>query len=185
MRQFSQRGDVGDVAQRVADRLREDGLGAVVDQRFESGHVAGVGEARGDAVLRQRVRKQVVGAAVQRAGRHDVVARFGDGHDGVGHGRLARGQRQRRDTAFQGRHALLQHVGRGVHDAGIDVARHLQVEQVGAVLRIVESVSHGLIDGHRHGARRRIRAVAAMHGHGFQTPVGLLRFSHLSLQKCR
>ncbi|KAG1532866.1 hypothetical protein G6F50_016067 [Rhizopus delemar] len=39
---LGQRGDVGDVAQRVADRFREDGLGAVIDLRFKSGQIAGV-----------------------------------------------------------------------------------------------------------------------------------------------
>ncbi|KAG0922636.1 hypothetical protein G6F31_019838 [Rhizopus arrhizus] len=149
------------------------------------GQIAGVGKARGDAVLGQRVCEQVVGAAVQRAGRDDVVARFGNRQDGVGDRGLARGQRQRGDAAFQRRHALLQHVGRGVHDAGIDVARHLQIEQVGAMLRIVERVGNRLIDGHGNGARRRIGAVAAMHGNGFQAPIGLLRFSHVSLQEMR
>ena len=49
----------------------------LVDQRLEALRVAVVGEARLDAVLRQRVRKQVVGAAVQRAAGDDVVAGLG------------------------------------------------------------------------------------------------------------
>ena len=48
---------------------------SVVDQGREVLGPVGVGEARLDAVLRQRVREQVVGAAVERSRRDDVVAR--------------------------------------------------------------------------------------------------------------
>ena len=67
--------DVDDVELRVADRLGEHEARLVVGQlgRPTSGSV-GVGEPHLDAVLRQRVREQVVGAAVQRRDRDDVVA---------------------------------------------------------------------------------------------------------------
>ena len=83
--------DVGHVAGRVAQRFDEHGLGPVVDQLFEAGRVAVVGKTRGDAELRQRVREQVVGAAIQCRAADDVVTGFSDGLDGVGHGRLTRG----------------------------------------------------------------------------------------------
>ena len=164
-------GDVGDVAGRVADGLHVHGLGALVDQLGEAGRVAVVGKAGLDAVLRQRVREQVVGAAVQCRAADDVVAHLGDGLQRVQDGRLAAGHRQRADAAFQRRHALFQHVGGGVRDAGVDVARHLQVEQVGAVLRAVEGVSHGLVDRHRHRLGGRVRRVAGVHGLGFKLPL--------------
>jgi hypothetical protein len=81
----------------------------------------------------------------------DVVAGLGNGQHRISDRRLARSQRQRRDAAFQRGHALFQHVLRGVHDARVDVARHLQVEQVGAVLRAVEGVGHRLVQRHGHG----------------------------------
>ena len=67
--------EVDDVHARVADRLGEHQPGLVVDERRELRRVVGVGEAHLDAVLRQRVGEQVVGPAVERRDRDDVVAR--------------------------------------------------------------------------------------------------------------
>ncbi|MNS80873.1 hypothetical protein D3C72_1145700 [compost metagenome] len=175
MRDLGDRGNVGDVAARVADRLDEHGLGARIDQGCERRRVGRIGETRLDAVLRQCVRQQIEAAAVQRAGGDDVVAGLGNGLDRIGDRRLPRGQCQRADAPFQCRHALLQHVGGGVHDARIDVARYLQVEQVRSVLGVIECVGHGLVDRHRHRAGGRVGAVAAVHGQGFQLP---LRIAH-------
>jgi hypothetical protein len=71
------------------------------------------------------------------------------------------------DAAFQFGHALFQHVGGRVHDARVDVAGDLEVEQVGAVPRVVEGVGCGLVDRHRDGLGGRVGTVAAMHGDGF------------------
>mmetsp|Transcript_5968 Transcript_5968/g.23715 ORF Transcript_5968/g.23715 Transcript_5968/m.23715 type:complete len:341 (+) Transcript_5968:5957-6979(+) len=163
--------DVGHIALRVAERLDEDGLGLVVDQRGEAVGLAVVGELGADAVLRQRVREQVVGAAIERAGRDDVVARLGQGQDGIGDRRLARGHGQRTDAAFQRREALLQHIVGRVHDAAVDVAGHLQVEQVGAMLGAVEGIGHGLVDRHGDRLGGRVRRVAAVHRQGLEAPV--------------
>ena len=75
--------------------------------------------------------------------------------------------------ALQRRHPLLEHVGGRVHDPGVDVSRHLEVEQVRAVLGVVEGVGDGLVDRHRHRAGGRVRGVAAVHGDGFGLPVGI------------
>lgn len=173
VRDVRQRGDIGDVAARVADRLGEDGLGAVVDQRVERGGVARIGEAGGDAGLRQRVREEVVGATVQRARLDDVVAALGDGLNGVGDGGLSGGQRERPDAAFERGHALFQHVLRRVHDACVDVARDFQVEQVCAVLRVVERTGHRLVNGHGDGAGGDVGTVAAVDGDGVEVPGGV------------
>jgi hypothetical protein len=74
---------------------------------------------------------------------------------------------KRGDAAFQFRHALFQHVGGRVHDPRVDVAGDLEVEQVGAVLGVVEGVGCGLVDRHRDGLGGRVGTVAAMHGDGF------------------
>ena len=60
--------------------------------------------------------------------------------------------RQRRRTAFQCGNALFEHGGRGIGDAGVDVAERLQAEQRGGVVGVVEHERRGLID------RRRARA---------------------------
>ena len=163
--------DVGDVARRVAERLDVDRLGVGVDQRLEAFGRAVVGKARRDAVLRQGVGEQVVGAAVQRAARDDVVAGLGDGLDRIGHRRLARGHRECRDAAFERRHALFEHRLGRVHDPGVDVAGHLQVEQVGAMLGAVERVRGGLVDRHGHRMRGGLGRVTGVHGLGFKAPL--------------
>jgi hypothetical protein len=148
--------EVGDIAQRVADGFAEDSLGLAVDQLLEGVRIAVVGEADLDAVLRQGVGEQVVGAAVQRARRDDVVAGLGNGLDRGGDRGHAGGKGQRGNAAFHRRDALFQHVLRRVHDAGVDVAGNLQVEQVGAVLGAVEGVGGGLVDRHRDGLGGRV-----------------------------
>jgi hypothetical protein len=79
----------------------------------------------------------------------------------------AGGYRQRADAAFHGRDALFEHGGGGVHDPGVDVARHLQIEQIGAVLSVVEGVGGGLIDGNGDGFGGGFRRIAAVDGDGF------------------
>ncbi len=64
--------------------------------------------------------------AIQRARRHDVIARLRNRRQREELRRLPARRRQRRHAIFQRRHALLQHVSRRVHDARIDVAELLQ-----------------------------------------------------------
>ena len=101
--------------------------------------------------LGQRVVEQVVGAAIERSGGNDLVARRRQRDDDEGFGGLSGGQRQPGDSAFERGDALLEDVGRRVHDAGVDVAELLQGEESRGVVGIVEHVGRGLVD--RHGAR--------------------------------
>jgi hypothetical protein len=94
--------------------------------------------------------------------------------DRVGHGGLPRGQGECGDTAFERGQALFQHILGRVHDARIDVALNLQVEQVGSVLGIVESEGHGLVDRHGHSARGRVGIIAAVDGDGFEFPLRIV-----------
>ena len=80
-------------------------------------------------------------------------------------------QCERTDATFERRDALLQHIGGRVHDAGVDVARHLQVEQVRAMLGVIEGVGHGLVDRHRHRAGGGVRPITAMHRDGLRAPL--------------
>ncbi len=167
VRGFGQGGEIDDIARRVADGFAEHRLGATVDQRFQGCDVIVGGETHLDALARQGVGKQVVGAAIELGHRDDVVAHFGDGLDGVGDRCHARGYGQCSHAAFKRCDALFEHVGGGIHDARVDVARHLQVEQVGAVLGVIEGVGGGLVDRHRHRPGGRVRAVASVDGEGF------------------
>ena len=167
MRHRCQRGDVRHVAQRVAHRFAEHRLGAVIDQPRKRGRVARVRKTRLDAHLREGVREQVVGAAIQGGGRHDVVARLGDGLDGITDGRHAAGHGQGADAALQRCDAGLQHAVGRIHDPAVDVAGHLQVEQVRAMLRVVERIGHRLVDRDCHRPGRGGGGVAAVNGNGF------------------
>ena len=160
--------DIGDVAERVADGFGIDGLGLVVDQLFERGRVAMVGKTHADAKLRQGVGKKVVCPAVERGRGNDVVARFGNRLDRVGDGSGAGSQGQRGDTPFQCGDAFLQHVLRRIHDACVDIAGHLEVEQIGAVLRAVEGVGGRLVNWDGDGLGGRIGAITAVDGEGFE-----------------
>jgi len=164
MRDFGEGGEVHHIAERVADGFAVNRFGALVDQRGGGLRVVGIDKLHIDAVLRQRVREQVVSAAVQRAGGDDVVARLGDGQDRIGDRRLSGCQRQRANAAFEGSDALLQHVGGRIHDARIDIALHLQIEEIRAVLGVVKGVTRRLIEWHGDRFGGRIGRIAGVNG---------------------
>ena len=85
-----------------------------------------------------------------------MIPRFHQRQDGRHLCRHSRCRGDRRATAFQGRHAFLEHGRRGVHQARIDVTEGLQIEQAGGVIGIVEDVGGRLVDGHRPGAGRGV-----------------------------
>ena len=133
-------------AARIADGFAKYRLGLAVDQAAHGVDIAIVGETRFDTETRQGMREQIVGAAVQGRGGDDVVADLRDRHQRVGDGRRTGGYRQRADPPSMAatRCSSTAVVG---FDPGVDVTRHLQVEQIGAVLSVVERVGRGLIDG--------------------------------------
>src|ERR1700679_51414 len=102
--------EVGDIALRITERLREQRLGLPTDQRLEGLRPPVVGEPYFDAILRQRVRKQIVSPAVQRAGGDDVVTRLSDRRDCIGRRGLPRCQGEGRKASFERSEALLEHV---------------------------------------------------------------------------
>ena len=160
------RRDVDDVELRVADRLGEDELRVLVGELRDGVGVVRVGQAHLDAVLRQRVREEVVGAAVELADGDDVVAGARDVQHRVGHGRLAGRGDDGADAALEVGEALLEHAPRRVHDPRVDVARDGEREEVGGVLRVVEDVRGRLVDRDRAGVGGRVRLLAAVKGDG-------------------
>jgi hypothetical protein len=110
-----------------------------------------------------------VGAAVERAGGDDVVARLHQAADGQELGGLSAGGGQRADTALQRRHALFEHGGGGVHDARVDVAEALQREELGGVRAVFKNERRRLVDGHGARAGGRIGLLAGMQGTGAET----------------
>ncbi len=125
---FGQNFKIGNVAQWITDRFAENSLGFVVDQLLESSRVTIIGKTYINAVLRQGVGKQIVSTAIQRGRRNDVIACFGNGHDGIGNGCHTGCYRQTGQTAFQLGYPLFQYVSRWIHDAGVDIAGHFQIE---------------------------------------------------------
>ena len=91
---------------------------------------------------------EVVGAAVEVVGSHDVVSCLCYVLQGIRDGGGTRGDCQAGHAALEGCHAVLQHALRGVGQTSVDVAGVAQSEAVGGVLRVVEHVRRGLIDGH-------------------------------------
>ncbi len=70
---------------------------------------------------------------------------------------------QRRYAAFEGRNALLKDVGRGVHDARVDVAELLQGEEPPGMVGIVKDIRGGLVNRHGAGARSGVGDLTGVH----------------------
>ena len=71
---------------------------------------------------------------------------------------------ERADAALERRDALLEHVGRRVHDPGVDVPELLEPEQAGRVGRVVEHVARRGVDRDGAGVRRRVGLLAGVEG---------------------
>jgi hypothetical protein len=143
--------DVRDVKGRVADGLYEDQARLLVDCGLDGGEVVHGREFRLYADVRQDGVELAEGAAVEVARRHDLVACPRDVRDREVDGRRAARKGLRRCAALERRDALCEHVVRGVHQAGVDVAELAQAEEVGPVLGVAEVVCRGAV--HRHGPR--------------------------------
>ncbi|MNL18749.1 hypothetical protein D3C87_1399070 [compost metagenome] len=157
---------IDDVARRVADALAVDRLGLVVDEGGDGFGAVILGKTHLDSETRQHVGEQGVGAAVELGGGDNVVAGGGQRLNGVGDGGRPRRDHQTGYAPLEGGHPLFQHVVGGVHDAGVDVARHRQVEQIRPVLGAVELVGHRLVDGHGHRLGGGIVGKAVVQGQG-------------------
>ena len=79
----------------------------------------------------------------------------------------ARSHRQSADAALHFYQTLFQHRRGGVHNARVNIARHLEVKQVGAVLRVVKGVGDGLVNGGDSGAACFFRLIACVNGESF------------------
>ena len=177
--------DVDDVELRVADALGVDGAGLVVDRGAQAVEIVSIDEADGDAEARQGVVEEVIGAAVERSGGDDFFAGRGEGGDGERFRRLAGGRGQARRAAFERRNALFENVGGGIHDAGVDIPEFLEREETAGVVRILEKIGRGLVDGDGARPRGGIRGLTGMDGKSGK--LELLGFGHdgLSFGYCK
>ena len=75
------------------------------------------------------------------------------------------------DAAVQRGHPLLEDVGGGIHQPGVDPAEFLQGEQVGGVFGALEDVAGGLMDRHRPRAGRGVGHLPGVQGQRSQLRV--------------
>ena len=110
--------------------------------------------------------KQSVSATIKRAGGDDIVARADNRLDGISNRRHTARDRQRANAALNRSEALLQNGGSRVHDAGVNIAGDIEIKKIGAVLRIIEGIAGGLINGNGDGAGGRVGTVSGVNGKG-------------------
>ena len=115
-----------------------------------------VGEPGADAEPGKVDAQERLRSPVEARARDDVLALFGQGRKRDHLGRQAGGHEHGPDSAFEGGDALLDDVCRGVRDSRVNVARLFEGEQPGGVIRALENIRRGLIDGDRPRARDRV-----------------------------
>ena len=153
----------------IADRLHIKRLGIFIDGAAETFRIVPVDELDTDAEPRQRHLELIVGAAIKVAGGNDVVAGLGNGLDGEELRGLAGGDGEGGHTTFERGDPFFEDVRSGIHDPRINVAKLLQSEEAGAVIRILEGVGGGLINRHGAGVGAGGRFLAGVNLQGFET----------------
>ena len=120
------------------------------------------------------MREEVVRAAIDGLLRDDVIARMGKPLERRRDRRRPRGERECRRAALKCCDALFKHILRRVHEPPVNIARILECEAVGGVLRIVEYIGCRLVDRHRTRVRDGIRLLLSdTHLQGFKMIVFL------------
>ncbi len=147
---------IGYVESWIADGLHVHCLCRLVDRSRERRRVVSVHEARRDPEPREGVLEEGEGAAVERRRGDDGITRLREIEERERLRRLPARRRDRRHSALEIGDPLLEGVGGGIHDAGVDVSELLEAEQAGGVLRAVEDVTRGGVDGDGAGVRRRV-----------------------------
>ena len=165
-------GGVQHIQARVANRFAKKQLGIGPHRRAPAVQIARFDERGVDPEAAHRVVQQVLRAAIERGGCHDMAARAHQRGNAQVQGGLAAGHADGTDTAFQRRDALLEHCIGRVADARIDMARPLQIEERG---RMVARLKHkGCGEVNRHGAcAGGVWRGACMQGEGVESGVGV------------
>ena len=166
--------NINDIDGGIADRFAIHQFGAAVGIGSNFFGFGRIDKAYFYALARQAVGKEIVSAAVERFGCDDVVACFNQGLNGIGNCRHTAGDSQCGDTAFQTGNAFFQNGSGRIHHTGVDIARYIKVEQVCAVLRVVESVGSGLVNGDSSGFGSWFGLIACMQSNGFPFHLNIL-----------
>ena len=91
---------------------------------------------------------EVVRTAIEVVCCYDMVAILYDVLQGIGNGSSTRGYGKTCNTTFEGCDTILKHTLGGVRQTTVDITGITQSETVGGVLRVVEHIAGGLVDGH-------------------------------------
>ena len=153
--------DVRDIGVRVAEGLEVDCLGVRANCILDLIELVRIDKGGLDAELLQRVREEVVGAAVDGLLCDNVVARLRECLEGVGNCRRTGCDRECRGAALKRCDSLLKDILRGVRKSAVDVAGVSQTEAVCRMLRVAEHVRSGLVNRNRSRIGRRIWALLA------------------------
>lgn len=81
--------------------------------------------------------KKIIGSTVQLAGTDNIISGFDQSLNSVGYCRHAGSHGQSTNAPLDRSQPLFQHRCCGIHDASINISRHVEIEQVCTMLRIV------------------------------------------------
>ena len=140
--------DVEDIGVGVAEGLGIYNFCVWLYGCFYGSEVVDANDGVGDALRGEGVGDEVVGSAIEVVGSYDVVPGLNDVLECIGDGRCSAGHGQSCYAPLECCHAILEDALRGVGEAAVDVAGIAQTEAVGSVLRVVEHIARGLVDGH-------------------------------------
>ena len=119
----------------ISQRLDKDCFGVFPDRRLKRAFLLRVRKGCGNtACQRKRVRKQIVGSAVNRLGGHNMFSRLRQSLEGVADRRRAGGNCKSRRAALQRCDTPLEHILRRIRQSAVNVAGVAESETVRRVL---------------------------------------------------
>jgi len=164
---------------RVTDGLDEDGLCLIVNRVFKSALFVRVYERCGDAVLRERVLEQIVGAAVDGLRGNDVVTCACEVEERIIDGCCTGSDAKRCHAALKGCNALLKCVHGGVRQTAVDVACICEREAGCCVCGVLEDEGSRLVDRHCAGIGSGVRVLlTCVQLDGFKMVVVIICIAH-------
>mmetsp|Transcript_3992 Transcript_3992/g.11349 ORF Transcript_3992/g.11349 Transcript_3992/m.11349 type:complete len:222 (-) Transcript_3992:353-1018(-) len=172
----------GDLKGGVADCFAKDGARVFVNRILDSLGVANVHKVGVDAELGKDVVELGISSTVEVASRHKVIPLLAQVDDRVEGGCGTGTQSKAGGTALHGGESLLQHIGRGIPDACVDVAKLFQSEELGGLVATFKHVGRRAIKWHT--ARScRVGQVPTVQTNRIETTdqVGIL--AHLQLRR--
>jgi hypothetical protein len=141
MRDGRRCGDVQHVHARVADGFPIQGASTRCDGAPEVLRIVWINECSLDPQPPEAHVELGISAAVECLRGDNLIPRFEQAHERDELRSLSAPHCQRPHAALEGRHALLEHGGGRVHDARVDVAKALQVEQSRGVRRVKKTLA--------------------------------------------